>query len=526
MAGTSRLTRNKGKEPARQQPGGNATSSRSTTTGGEPSMDTVRNTQFAQEEELGNNHEDSGADGDDAEDEPDLSDQGTPFDPDNNQPPLSNTFPSSQGGNPAISSRTPRPVGAPPLGQDFTILGGRRNRPGGRVTLNLQDESDPDYLASTVRSGANAQPLGGQTAFRPLAGGYPTQGLTSDAFIQERMEALWKAEDEGAPPEQLARLQARLTMATQHLWPAIGHPSVPRVAHDDAGKLMGTLNKVQPKPRLGSETRSPTPQNVAQWVCDIEAALQSVQVLVDSPTRTYWILGTVQYTVHRELLQQQVNAGSIKTWEQLKAEQTLLVQDPILTKYQNFSRLFNLQWRNNDSVNSFLLQLSKKESILQHNFFEEHPTEELKVAYVWSKIPDEYAREMKRNSVLQTIVDWASFERALRNAETAVGSDGATATRKAADDAGQGVFKGKRRASPQAASAAYGKKRDRKEYQPARSQSRDSSLAQTQRTPAKEEGTNDSRSTNVTSKAHWKNRNSDAERDQNRRNSEEGKDKP
>jgi hypothetical protein len=86
-----------------------------------------------------------------------------------------------------------------------------------------------------------------------------------------------------------------------------------RPAFDEAGKLIRVLNAVQPKPSLGSTSRVPTPQQVEQWIEDVETAFGYVQVHDDSTTRTHWALGTVQFVVHRELLQQRVNDKIIVT---------------------------------------------------------------------------------------------------------------------------------------------------------------------------------------------------------------------
>jgi hypothetical protein len=134
------------------------------------------------------------------------------------------------------------------------------------------------------------------------------------------------------------------------------------------------------------------------------------------------------------------------------------VQDPVLTKYQNFEKFFNFEWRN-DTVNSFLLHLSKRESMLQRSFFNIVDDDELKIAYVWSKIPDGYRREMQRNSVLQNISEWPEFERALRNAETAVTNAGTKPNRQGTEETTQRT---KRHASAQSAKTWNGKKQDRK----------------------------------------------------------------
>ena len=90
-------------------------------------------------------------------------------------------------------------------------------------------------------------------------------------------------------------------------------PGHNRPAFDEAGRLMRTLNNVQPKPKLGTEKTSPTPQQVDQWAKDIETAFQYTQVLEDSVTRTHWIMGTIQFSTYKELIQQRITEGSIWT---------------------------------------------------------------------------------------------------------------------------------------------------------------------------------------------------------------------
>jgi hypothetical protein len=175
--------------------------------------------------------------------------------------------------------------------------------------------------------------------------------------------------------------------------------------------------------------KSPNPGQVEQWIKDMSTAFVYAQVLEDSPTRTYWAMGTVNYSVHRELLQQGVNNLTITTWDQLAEAQRKLVQGPILTRYDTYYRLFNFEWRDSDTVNNFLLQLEKKVTALGRNFFLTPlggTDDELKIAFVWSKIPDAYRREIMRTGALEHVLVWADFERALRNAEAAVGSDPTT----------------------------------------------------------------------------------------------------
>jgi hypothetical protein len=74
-------------------------------------------------------------------------------------------------------------------------------------------------------------------------------------------------------------------------------------------------------------------------------------------------------------------------------------------------------------MNSFMLQLGKRESLLKRSFFKlpnGADDDELKIAFIWSKVPESYRRELQRNGSLEAIYTWEEFERALRNAETAL----------------------------------------------------------------------------------------------------------
>ena len=128
------------------------------------------------------------------------------------------------------------------------------------------------------------------------------------------------------------------------------------------------MNNVQPKPKLGTENKPPTTQQVDQWIKDIDTAFQYAQVLDDSVTRTHWIMGTIHFSTHRELIQQRINEGSIRTWADLRAEEEQLVQDPVFTRYENYQKFFNFEWKNEDSVNTFLMKLNKRESLLPRSF--------------------------------------------------------------------------------------------------------------------------------------------------------------
>jgi hypothetical protein len=175
-------------------------------------------------------------------------------------------------------------------------------------------------------------------------------------------------------------------------------------------------------------------------------------------------MGTIQYNVHRELLQQRINEGTVNSWVDLKTEERKLVQDPVLTRFDNYYHFFNFEWRKEDSVNSFLLQLSKKESLLSRSFFKTPAGDddhEAKIAFVWSRAPESHRREIMRNGSLQTITLWSEFERVLRNAETAAQpAAGAPSSR---TQPVEGPQRNKRQNSTtQQPFRGYGKRQDRK----------------------------------------------------------------
>ena len=261
------------------------------------------------------------------------------------------------------------------------------------------------------------------TTYGPSLVRTPAAG-TQD-WVAQVTNALWEAEDRGEPEERLARLRERVTTANLLLTAravvgeATGKPSS---TTDGASKLLRALNAATPRPKLGDTGKPATPQQVDQWIRDVEGVFEMAAVHEDSHTRTLWALGTISYSVHRELLMQRFRDGPPKGWDWVKNEERNLVQDPLLTKYENYAKFFNFVWKDNDSVNTFLLQLSKRESLLPRSFFktpDDQDDDEAKIAFVWAKIPDIMRREMQRHGGFETIHTWIDFERALRNAETA-----------------------------------------------------------------------------------------------------------
>jgi hypothetical protein len=297
-----------------------------------------------------------------------------------------------------------------------------------------RDNLDGNELTPTDTSGTDSATV---AASRSPPTTLPLQPRRSEAqsstatdlqsSIAKLLEALNAAELSGAPASEIEIRQRQVDRAVEILQRTRGGNTSgeARPAFDEAGRIMRVLNNVQPKPRLGGEHKPPTPQQVDQWVKDVDTAFQYAQVLTDSITRTHWIMGTIQFGTHRELIQQRINEGSIRTWANLRAEEEQMVQDPVFTRYENYQKFFRFEWKQDDTVNGFLMKLNKVESLLPRSFSkfddgtEDH---EFRIAFVWSRTPLALQREIQRNGVLEHLKEWGEFERALRNAETAVGS--------------------------------------------------------------------------------------------------------
>jgi hypothetical protein len=125
----------------------------------------------------------------------------------------------------------------------------------GSITPDLQAGNQPVEPRSPLRG----SPAGGTNQVPFIVPTY------SGNFLEALLIKVFQAEDAGAPVAEVQRLQrqvelARLTLAIPSRTPTERQ----RSAGDEASRLMNTLSKVTPKPRLGSDSRIPTPQQVAQ----------------------------------------------------------------------------------------------------------------------------------------------------------------------------------------------------------------------------------------------------------------------
>ena len=270
-------------------------------------------------------------------------------------------------------------------------------------------------------------------------------------------------------PDRIHRLRTRAIDAQDRadrarLSVAVATQAVPiRNEVKEASDILRALNNAQPRPKLGDANRKPTPQGVDQWIKSVENIFNMACITAESVTRTRWVIGTVEYPTHRQLLTERLDAGPLKGWQWVKNKAQSLVQDPILTKFENYVKFFNFHFREHDEVNEFLSQLSKKESLLPRSFFKTltgDDDHELKIAFIWSKIPEVYRREMQRQGNFQSIVTWEEFERCLLNAEAASRPPlGTSSSRNAASDNAERPNAAKRNSFQQGREP---KRRDRK----------------------------------------------------------------
>jgi hypothetical protein len=81
-------------------------------------------------------------------------------------------------------------------------------------------------------------------------------------YVQSLLKQLFMAEESGASVEDIARLKRRVNLASKALMPVASSIERLRDPQDAASRLMRTLNNVNPRPKLGVNSRVPTPQQV------------------------------------------------------------------------------------------------------------------------------------------------------------------------------------------------------------------------------------------------------------------------
>jgi hypothetical protein len=235
-------------------------------------------------------------------------------------------------------------------------------------------------------------------------------------------------ESQAAPPERIEFLERQLSRLEQ--LNVRTDPGIPTETHgkpfDQVRRLIGVLEKVNPKPYLGSKGYPPSPQQVERWIGEVEMAFEYAQVLEDSPTRTQWVVGTISYTTHKDLIMNDIRQGHIRTWSDLKAKQRGLIQDPVNAKFNNWARL--LEWRWDGKYQDFMLGLRQRDAALSNPLFTNEDgtnNDEYLLPHVWAAAPKHLRKViMSYPGGLEKVETFEQLERLILNAEAGAQASG------------------------------------------------------------------------------------------------------
>lgn len=294
----------------------------------------------------------------------------------------------------------------------------------GSRTLSAR-ESGPTTYRPQLAAAANASnvPRTGDDTRRswPQSERDPAR-ITGESLLIELFQEWRNLKRAGAPQADIEEAKLEYDEACK----AFGKATEPSREHHapseehDKRRSVVALAKIRNPPELGSTSRSPTILQINRWIKDVDYCFDINLVQEDSIQRTKWITTLVKHTIYRDLLDRAIEAGTIKTWTELQAKIKSLSQDPVLTRYENYSKFWTTEWRSGEDFNSFYNLLTNREAALDIRPFEPGvDPDTLKISVVWAKLPDLIKREIQRAGQLKHVVNWADFERALRDAETA-----------------------------------------------------------------------------------------------------------
>lgn len=216
--------------------------------------------------------------------------------------------------------------------------------------------------------------------------------MASSHCIAELAQALWEAKDRGGSkeiPDKLERLEITEELLQDRPLPS-EHPGLANRENEESADLLTALEAASIRPKLGDMLKSVSPQQVEQWIRDIEGVFAIAAITPDVLTRTLWAIRTISYHIRGELLRERFKDGPPKGWAWVKSEERDLIQD-----------------------------------LLPRSFFKS-PTgeddDEVKIAFVWAKVPDVMQRRMQQHRGFRDITTWADFGKSLGNAESATRS--------------------------------------------------------------------------------------------------------
>jgi hypothetical protein len=159
MAGGTAQSRNKGKEPARQLPAGQSTTSRSKTLGRDNSRDVTLSTQTQRFEKLDKELDNNPPLKEHVEDKLASNLLGQPLDPVNSQPPDAGPADNNNPSKPGVGSPSHQAGIVTPTGTQLAPPGQGRTPREGSITPGLQDKNHHARRAPPPTTGSNRYPL-------------------------------------------------------------------------------------------------------------------------------------------------------------------------------------------------------------------------------------------------------------------------------------------------------------------------------------------------------------------------------
>jgi hypothetical protein len=189
IAGGTARSRNKGKEPTRQLPAGQSTTSRSKTLGRDNSGDVTPSTQTQRFKELDKKSDNNPPLKEHVEDELASNLLEQPLDPVNSQPPDAGPANNNNPSKPRVGSPSHQAGVVTPTGTRPAPPGQGRMPREGSVTPGLQDENHA-RRAPPPTTGSNRHPLRVQAPTQPVPVTIPIVGSSSQDFIQQKIEEI------------------------------------------------------------------------------------------------------------------------------------------------------------------------------------------------------------------------------------------------------------------------------------------------------------------------------------------------
>ncbi|KAF2680945.1 hypothetical protein K458DRAFT_89763 [Lentithecium fluviatile CBS 122367] len=371
----------------------------------------------------------------------------------------------------------------------------------------------PSIAASAT--GSNTIPIHGKgpAPARQESGSAAPQSVQS---LKLELFSNWaRLRSENAPESAIAEAKAIYDTFVAEFETSVRSQEPAGSATEAQRKAIQSLSRARDAPELGNNRKPPSVQQIERWIKNVNRFMDVHFATEDSIQRTRWIVTLVKYDTYRDILDREVDSDHVTTWAQTQQRIRNLAEDPVLTKYGHYARFWNIEWRTEDPFNVFYNRFTNELALLNMDPFGGPQGEMAKVSFVWSRCPEPIRREVQRAGQLKNVTDWLTFERAIRDAETAV---------QIADlvpkgnhrQPGQGQTAGGKRAAPASDQSWRGKRHDRK---PSSKGSRTQGERPSSTTPSRSESVASSsrEQPEKVRKPHWKQRGRDDKADPSRK---------